>query len=124
MRLGSAWRFGDGETGRGGCFVWGSCRGGGGSGRLVNGGVGPCCAGGDGEEFVKGQDAGFAAFPACGKGLLVGLGWEWGVGEGGRADTFLPFMEDGRARVVGAGFFGVREFLAAALVHAFEGHCG
>lgn len=58
------------------------------------------------------------------EGAVSRLGLGVGCGRGGRADTFLPFVEDGRARVVGAGFFGVREFLAAAFVHAFEGHCG
>lgn len=54
----------------------------------------------------------------------LGLEVRSGGGRRGRADTFLAFVEDGRARVVGAGFVGVREFLATAFVDAFEGHCG
>ena len=35
-------------------------------GGVVDFGVGARGAGRDGEEFVEGEDAGFAAFPACG----------------------------------------------------------
>jgi hypothetical protein len=58
------------------------------------------------------------------KSVDLGLEERAGGRRRGRADTFLAFVEDGRARVVGAGFLGVREFLATAFVDAFEGHCG
>lgn len=41
----------------------------------------------------------------------------------GHADTFLAFVEDGRARMIDAVFFRVGEYLAAALVDTFLGHC-
>ena len=40
----------------------------------------------------------------------------------GHADTFLAFVEDGRARMIDAVFFRVGEFLAAALVNALLCH--
>ena len=53
------------------------------------------------------------------RGLSVDITWEEG-----RAGTFLPLMENGRARMVDAGFFGVGERFATAFMDAFEGHCG
>ena len=40
----------------------------------------------------------------------------------GSADTFLPFVEDGRTRVVDTVFFRVGELLATAFVDAFLSH--
>lgn len=40
----------------------------------------------------------------------------------GRADTFLPFMEDGRSRMVKTVLLQIRECFATALVNALLGH--
>jgi hypothetical protein len=48
-------------------IVWRRRFGGFGGGRVVDVGVCACGAGRDGEEFVEGEDAGFAAFPAWDK---------------------------------------------------------
>jgi hypothetical protein len=78
---------------RGGFGGW--CRG------VVDGRVLACGARWDGEEFVKGQEARFAACP-----------------------SFLAFVEDWWTGMVDARLVRVSEDLAAALVHAFLSHWG
>ena len=73
---------------------------------------------GNSEEFVEGQIARLAAFPACSLGsagvpLLI---------QCGRPDTFLPFVKDWRPGMEVAVFFGISEYLATALVHTFLCH--
>ena len=67
-RSGGGGGAGDGSSGRGWYFSSGFGRFDGG---VVDSGVFACGAGREGEEFVKGEDAGFAAFPACGVIQLV-----------------------------------------------------
>ena len=73
---------------------------------------------GNGEEFVEGQIAGLAAFPA----YILGSAGVPLLFQCGRPDTFLPFVKDWRSRVVVAVFFGVCERLATALVHTLLRH--
>ena len=42
----------------------------------------------------------------------------------GRADTFLPFMEDGRSRVVDTVFLGICKSSATAFMNTLVGHFG
>lgn len=70
------------------------------------------------QEFIEGQIAGLAAFPACSlESASVPL-----LIECGRPDTFLPFVKDWRSRMEVAVFFGIRECIATALVHTLLCH--
>lgn len=86
--------------------------------------MGACGARRDGEKLVESEDAGFAAFPAC----SAGVGSEFLARGGGavkgdcRLITFLPLVEDGRARVVDALFVVILVRLLAAFVHALFRH--
>lgn len=98
LRLWGAWGGSrDSETWRWrGCLV--ICWRGSWNGGIVNGGVFPRCAGRDGEEFVKRQHAGFAAFPACRKGRSQWI-WAWRYdqeeGGGGAQTPFWPSWKMG-----------------------------
>jgi hypothetical protein len=90
---------------------------------VIDGRVFPCRTGGDGEEFVEGEDAGFAAFPALQSMFMSAFS---AIVSPSRSSLFLltllPLMENRRARMIDTFLLRIGEDLSTTFVDALGRH--